>query len=75
VIQDGATKIIHHPALKHVKGNVGSALNKALEAIEYANLDALQDVLTVSTLTARLVSGRWMMTRWLILSRILRRFR
>jgi len=39
------TKIIHHPALKHVKENVGSTLNKALEAIEDANIDALQDVL------------------------------
>jgi type I restriction enzyme M protein len=33
------------PALKHVKENVGSALNKALEALEEANADALQDVL------------------------------
>lgn len=32
-------------ALKHVKENVGSALNKALEAIEDANPEALQDVL------------------------------
>ncbi|NLD94766.1 MAG: N-6 DNA methylase [Fibrobacter sp.] len=38
-------EIIHHPALKHVKENVGSCLNKALEAIEDANADALQDVL------------------------------
>ncbi|MFM2346124.1 MAG: hypothetical protein RL654_877 [Pseudomonadota bacterium] len=35
----------HHPALKHVKENVGSTLNKALEALEEANPDALQDVL------------------------------
>lgn len=33
------------PALKHVKENVGSTLNKALEALEEANADALQDVL------------------------------
>lgn len=39
------TKTVHHPALKHVKENVGSALNKALEAIEDANIEALQDVL------------------------------
>jgi len=45
VIEDGETKTIHHPALKHVKENVGSTLNKALEAIEDANTDALQDVL------------------------------
>lgn len=35
----------HHPALKHTKENVGSMLNKALEALEDANVDALQDVL------------------------------
>ena len=34
-----------HPALKHTKENVGSTLNKALEALEDANADALQDVL------------------------------
>lgn len=45
VIEKGETKIIHHPALKHVKENVGTTLNKALEAIEDANPDALQDVL------------------------------
>jgi type I restriction enzyme M protein len=33
------------PALKHVKENVGSTLNKALEALEEENADALQDVL------------------------------
>ena len=33
------------PALKHVKENVGSMLNKALAALEDANADALQDVL------------------------------
>jgi type I restriction enzyme M protein len=31
--------------LRHLKTNVGSALNKALEALEDANADALQDVL------------------------------
>ncbi len=45
VIKDGQTKTIQHPALKHVKENVGTTLNKALEAIEDANLDALEDVL------------------------------
>ncbi len=45
VTEDGETKTVHHPALKHVKENVGTNLNKALEAIEDANLDALQDVL------------------------------
>ncbi len=33
------------PALRHVKENVGTTLNKALEALEDANPDALQDVL------------------------------
>jgi len=45
VVENGETKIVHRPALKHVKENVGTALNKALEAIEDANNDALQDVL------------------------------
>ena len=45
VNKDGETKVVPHPALKHVKENVGSTLNKALEAIEDANVDALQDVL------------------------------
>ncbi len=39
------TVIEQRPALKHVKENVGTTLNKALEAIEDANTDALQDVL------------------------------
>ena len=43
--EQGKTKIVQHPALKHVKENVGTTLNKALEAIEDANLDALEDVL------------------------------
>jgi type I restriction enzyme M protein len=33
------------PALKHIKENVGSGLNKALEALEECNPEALQDVL------------------------------
>jgi type I restriction enzyme M protein len=45
VVENGQKKIVQRPALKHVKENVGSALNKALEAIEDANPDALQDVL------------------------------
>ncbi len=45
VVENGETKTIHHPALKHVKENVGTTLNKALEAVEDANLNALQDVL------------------------------
>jgi len=35
----------HWSKIKHLKTNVGSALNKALEAIEDANIDVLQDVL------------------------------
>ena len=45
VVKDGESKVVQHPALKHVKENVGTTLNKALEAIEDANVDALQDVL------------------------------
>ena len=45
VVVDGEKKLIQRPALKHVKENVGTTLNKALEAIEDANPDALQDVL------------------------------
>jgi len=33
------------PAIRHLKTNVGTSLNKALEALEDANVDALQDVL------------------------------
>lgn len=43
--EDGTKKAVIRPALKHVKVGVGSALNKALEAIEEANIDVLQDVL------------------------------
>ncbi|MCU7928724.1 MAG: type I restriction-modification system subunit M [Candidatus Thiodiazotropha sp. (ex Dulcina madagascariensis)] len=45
VVENGETKIKHHPALKHIKEDVGTTLNKALEAIEDANPDALEDVL------------------------------
>ena len=45
VVENGEKKIIQRPALKHTKENVGTTLNKALEAIEDANPDALQDVL------------------------------
>lgn len=45
VVEEGETKTVHRPALKHTKENVGTTLNKALEAIEDANPDALQDVL------------------------------
>ncbi|MEM8641061.1 MAG: N-6 DNA methylase [Cyanobacteria bacterium P01_G01_bin.54] len=46
VLEAGQPKVIQHPALKHIKENVGTALNKALEAIEEQNLDVLQDVLS-----------------------------
>ncbi|XSG84236.1 MAG: N-6 DNA methylase [Methylohalobius sp. ZOD2] len=46
VVEDGKTRVIDRPALKHVKENVGTTLNKALAAIEDANPDALQDVLS-----------------------------
>jgi type I restriction enzyme M protein len=46
VVEDGETRTEARPALKHVKENVGSTLNKALGAIEEANSDALQDVLS-----------------------------
>jgi type I restriction enzyme M protein len=45
VIEDGEAKILQRPALKHTKENVGTTLNKALEAIEDANIEALQYVL------------------------------
>jgi type I restriction enzyme M protein len=35
----------HWSKMRHLKTNVGSNLNKALEALEDANVDALQDVL------------------------------
>lgn len=35
----------HWSKIRHLKTNVGSGLNKALEALEDANADALQDVL------------------------------
>jgi type I restriction system adenine methylase HsdM len=35
----------HWSKIRHLKTNVGSGLNKALEALEDANMDALQDVL------------------------------
>ncbi len=46
VVENGEKKQVQRPALKHVKENVGSMLNKALGAIEEKNADALQDVLT-----------------------------
>jgi type I restriction enzyme M protein len=45
VDKHGELQATHYPALKHVKENVGSMLNKALEALEDENADALQDVL------------------------------
>ena len=45
VVDNGQAKAVKRPSLKHVKENVGTTLNKALEAIEDANSDALQDVL------------------------------
>lgn len=35
----------HWSKIRHLKTNVGTALNKALESLEDANVDALQDVL------------------------------
>jgi type I restriction enzyme M protein len=43
--KDDKPLAINHPALKHTKVNVGTTLNKALEALEDDNADALQDVL------------------------------
>ena len=45
ISDDGQRQIVKHPALKHIKNNVGTTLNKALEAIEDANPDVLEDVL------------------------------
>jgi type I restriction enzyme M protein len=44
-IKDDKPVVTNHPAIKHTKVNVGSMLNKALEALEDENHDALQDVL------------------------------
>ena len=38
IVEDGQEKTVQRPALKHVKENVGTTLNKALAAIEDANL-------------------------------------
>ena len=46
VVEGGRKQTIQRPALKHIKENVGSALNKALGEIEDYNPDALQDVLS-----------------------------
>jgi len=46
LVEDGEKKVVQRPALKHTKENVGTTLNKALAAIEEANPDALQDVLS-----------------------------
>ncbi len=46
VFEEGQRNTIARPALKHVKENVGTTLNKALAAIEDHNPDALQDVLS-----------------------------
>ena len=43
--QHGELLATHYPALKHVKENVGSMLNKALAELEDENPEALQDVL------------------------------
>ncbi len=43
--KNGEPVAINHPALKHIKVNVGTMLNKALEALEEENHEALQDVL------------------------------
>jgi type I restriction enzyme M protein len=45
VHKDGKPVAIQHPALQHLKVNVGTMLNKALEALEDANHEALQYVL------------------------------
>lgn len=46
IVEEGEKKNLQRPALKHTKENVGTTLNKALAAIEEANTDALQDVLS-----------------------------
>jgi len=45
VDEEGNEKEVFHPALKDVKTNVGTALNKALHAVEDANADILSNVL------------------------------
>lgn len=43
--ENGETTQVEHPALKDLKTNVGTNLNKALHAIEDANADLLENVL------------------------------
>ncbi len=43
--ENGETKEIYHPPLRDVKANVGSALSKALHAVEDYNTDLLANVL------------------------------
>jgi len=64
----------HWAKIRHLKANVGTSLNKALEALDDANVDALQDVLKhITTSTARSASARWTTTRWPTSSRTSRR--
>jgi len=66
-------KIVDRPALKHVKENVGTTLNKALESDEDANPDALQDVLKGINFNRKIGSARWMMIPWPTLCRTSRK--
>jgi type I restriction enzyme M protein len=45
LMKEEMRKRFFHPALKDVKTNVGTALNKALHAVEDANADILSNVL------------------------------
>ncbi len=57
-------------AIKHTKVNVGSMLNKALEALEDDNADALQDVLKGTiNFNQKLARPRWTTTPWRTSSR------
>jgi type I restriction enzyme M protein len=64
IVEDGEIKTVQRPALKHVKENVGTTLNKALEAIEEANPTRLRTCSSTSTSTARSASARWTTTPW-----------
>jgi type I restriction enzyme M protein len=53
----------HWSKIRHFKENVGSALNKALEDIEDANIDVLQDVLKGTVNFNRKIGQRTQMSQ------------
>lgn len=56
--EKGEKEEVFHPAIKDLKTNVGSALNKALAAIEEANIEILAGVLNSETINFNKVVGK-----------------